>query len=633
MIFRIPVAEPLSWLTINHAGPAVMLDNASLPECPLAALRKALFAKPPTLPAIFQTGDRIIAATAGPLGEPATISPSLPLQRVAVLGSVTIDYLSRAVACGILAEGMAPVVYQAPFGSYIQEILDPTSPLHGFGPDLAVIAPTWRDLVATLPIAASATEADAALDVQVGLFGTLWDRLGANGVKIIQHTQVPPTARYCGIAERLAPAAPANQVRRLNEMLLQAGRGRVHWVDMETLAEEIGARAFGATRFWHTAKLDFDLRWLPDYLKLFRAAWRAANARAKKVLVLDLDNTLWGGVIGDDGADGIAIGPGSAAGETFAEWQSYVKALGERGIVLAVCSKNSPEIAATGFGIPNSVLRREDFAAFECSWADKAGGLKRIAKDLNVGIDSFVFADDNPAECELVRQELPEVAVVHLGDDPGQFIERLDDGRWFDMPHYTTEDLGRAAAYGARAAALAEQSQATDLGGFLRGLEMKGRLYRPEEADIPRVAQLEQKTNQFNVTTRRYAEAAIRGFLTRNDAVVLALRLADRLGDHGLVSTLIAFQEDATLRIDSWLMSCRVFSRSAEPFILRGLIDLARQRGVTRLAGEYLPTPKNDVVADLYERMGFTRADNEGMWSRPVTPSEPHDLVTYIAGG
>ena len=585
-----------------------MLDDPGAPVSPLLDLRQKLLAKPPTLPVIFQTGDRILAAT----GDPAAIG-NLPTQRVAVLGSVTIDYLARAVACGVLAEGVGSVVYQAPFGSYVQEILDPTSPLHSFGPDLVVIAPDWRELIAALPIGASAADVDAALDAKAGLFATLWDRLGAKGVKTIQHALVPPTARYCGIAERLAPAAPANQVRRLNEKLLQAGRGRVHWVDMEALATDIGARNFGATRFWHGAKLDFDQRWLPDYLAPFRAAWRAANARAKKVLVLDLDNTLWGGVIGDDGADGIAIGPGSTTGETFAEWQTYVKALGERGVVLAVCSKNSPEIAATGFANPHSVLRRADFAAFECSWNDKVGGLRGIARDLNLGIDSFVFPDDNPAECVLVRQELAEVAVVHLGDDPGEFIEKLDAGHWFDLPYYTSEDLGRASAYNARAAALAEQSQATDLGGFLGGLEMKGRLYRPEEADIPRVAQLEQKTNQFNLTTRRYAEAAIRDFLTRNDAIVLAFRLADRLGDHGLVSTLIALQENETLRIDSWLMSCRVFSRSAEQFILRGLIDLARQRGVTRLAGKYLPTPKNDVVADLYERMGFSLAAGDAL--------------------
>lgn len=600
-----------------------MLDQPIAPVFSLADLRQKLLSKPPTLPAIFQTGERILSATAGQ-------SATLPRQRVAVLGNVTIDYLSRAVACAILAEGVAPTLYQAPFGTYVQEILDPGSPLHGFGPELAVIAPTWRDLLAPLPVGAPAAEVDAALDAKVSLFATLWDRLAAKNVKILQHVLVPPSPRYCGMAERLAPAAPVNQVRRLNEKLFEAGRGLVHWVDMEALAAEIGGRQFGAARFWHAAKLDFDQRWLPDYLPLFRAAWRAANARAKKVLVLDLDNTLWGGVIGDDGPEGIAIGPGSTEGEAFAEWQAYVKGLGERGIVLAVCSKNSPEIAATGFTNAHSVLKREDFAAFECSWNDKAGGLQRIAKGLNLGIDTFVFADDNPAECELVRQALPEVAVVHLGTDPTQFIELLDAGRWLDLPHYTAEDLGRAASYAARAAALAEQSQATDIGGFLTGLDMKGRLYRPEEADIARVAQLEQKTNQFNVTTRRYSEAAIRDFMARNDTIVLAFRLSDRLGDHGLVSTLIARQEDDALRIDSWLMSCRVFSRSAEQFILRGLIDLARERGVKRLAGEYLPTPKNDVVADLYERMGFARAEGEALWERPIGHADPDDLETYI---
>lgn len=247
---------------------------------------------------------------------------------------------------------------------------------------------------------------------------------------------------------------------------------------------------------------------------------------------------------------------------------------------------------------------------------------------LELGIDSFVFADDNPAECDLVRQALPEVAVVHLGSDPAQFIDIFDAGHWLDLQAYTTEDLGRTASYAARAAARAEQVEATDIGGYLAGLAMRGRLYVPEEADIARVAQLEQKTNQFNVTTRRYSEAAIRDFLARDDVVVLAFRLADRFGDHGLVSTLIALHEGDTLRIDSWLMSCRVFSRSAEQYVLRGLLALARGRGVKRLLGEYLPTPKNDVVAALYPRLGFVAAD-PAFFVREVGAGDD-DLVTYI---
>jgi FkbH-like protein len=602
-----------------------MLDNPTAAPSLLAELRQTLNAKPPTLPVIFQTGERIAEAA----NDPALLPTDTKTQRVAVLGAITIDYLRRAVACAFLQEGVFPILYQAPYGSYVQEVLDPGSPLHSFAPELVVFATHWRDMVTPLPIAATAEEVEAVLDSKVGLFRGLWNQCIGKGAKIIQHMLVPPPQRYCGVAERLAPAAPANQIRRLNEKLLQAGRGLVHWIDLEALSNELGSRRFSPAKFYYSAKLDFDQRWLPDYLPSFRAAWRAANARAKKVLVLDLDNTLWGGVIGDDGVEGIALGSASAAGEAFEDWQRYLKGLSDRGVVLAVCSKNTPETAATGLTHASSVLKREDFAAFECSWNDKAGGLKRIAKDLNLGIDSFVFADDNPAECDLVRQELPEVAVVHLGTDPSQFIDIFDAGHWLDMQAYTTEDLGRAAAYTARAAALAEQSEATDIGSYLAGLAMKGRLYVPDEPDIGRVAQLEQKTNQFNVTTRRYSEAAIREFLGRDDAIVLAFRLADRFGDHGLVSTLIAFHQGDTLRIDSWLMSCRVFSRSAEQYILRGLLQMAQERGAKRLMGEYLPTPKNDVVADVYTRMGFTAADG-AFFVRDVDAGNA-DLVTYIA--
>jgi FkbH-like protein len=568
---------------------------------------------------IVQCADRLAAMP----------SPATPSQRIAVAGTVTLDYLRSAIACAVSAEGVFPVIYQAPFGSLVQEILDPASALHGFAPELVVLAASHRDLIAPLPIGASPAEVEAALQPTIELYRKLWCTLAGANIRIIQHTLVPPPNRYRGLAERVAPAAPTNQVRRLNELLLAAGRGLVHFLDLERIASEIGSRRWSATRFHYSAKLDFDPRWLPDYLAPFRAAWRAANARAKKVLVLDLDNTLWGGVIGDDGVAGLVLGPGSAAGEAFEDWQRYIKGLAERGVVLAVCSKNAPEIAVGGFTHANAVLQRVDFAAFECSWSDKPGALRRIAKSLNLGLDAFVFADDNAAECELVRQELPEIAVVHLGTDPAQFVELLDAGCWFDLPAYTTEDLGRAAAYSARAAAIAEQVEATDIDAYLASLGMKGRLYRPDEVDIARVAQLEHKTNQFNVTTRRYSEAQIRCLLTTNDAMILVFRLSDRFGDHGLVSTLVAVHEGNAMRIDSWLMSCRVFARSAEQFILRGLIDGARARGATSLIGEYLPTAKNRVVAELYPKLGFARTD-AAFFTRDLAASTA-DLVTHIA--
>jgi FkbH-like protein len=607
-----------------------MLDQPSLPAPLLTELRHHLSAGPPTLAGIMQTGAHIAAAA------PLSV-PDQPTQRIAVLGAVTLDHVSRAIVCAVVQEGVFPLLHQAPFGAYVQETLDPGSALHGFAPEIAVIAPDWRDLITALPMDAPAEAVDAALAPQVALFRSVWSALAAGGARILQHVLVPPAERYCGIAERLAPAAPDNQVRRLNERLLDAGRGQVHWIDLERLAAEIGTRRWSAPRFWHAARLDFDPRWLPDYMQAFRGAWRAANARTRKALVLDLDNTLWGGVIGDDGVAGIALGPGSAAGEAFASWQRTVKGLAARGVVLAVCSKNAPEVAATGFTHPASVLRREDFAAFDCAWTDKAGGLRRIARQLNLGLDSLVFADDNPAECALVARDLPEVAVVPLGADPARFPELLDAGHWFDLPCYTPEDLGRTAAYAARQQAAEAQAQGqaqgqadgTDIGAYLAGLAMNGRVYRPTAADIPRMAQLEQKTNQFNLTTRRYTAAALQDLLGRPYAIVLALRLADRFGDHGLVSTLIAIQEGGALRIDSWLMSCRVFARSAEPLMLRALIDMAPARGITRLVGEYRPTARNAVVAGLYPRLGF-HPEADGRFVRAVAAGSD-DLVTWIA--
>lgn len=601
-----------------------MLDSPVLGQDVLAALRDRLGSASPNLPTIFQAGDLIAEATA----DPATLPPGIPTQRIAVTGAVTIDYLRRAVACAVVREGVLPVLYQGLYGAYVQEILDPGSALNAFAPELVVIATHWRDLVVEVPIGASRAEVDSALAPKCQLFATLWQRLAGQGAKVIQHLPAPPPHRYRGVADRLAPASPANQIARLTDMLLEAGRGLVTWVDMAALAIETGSRRFAPAKFYYAAKLEHDQKFLPDYLPAFQAAWRSAHARAKKVLVLDLDNTLWGGVIGDDGVDGIKLGADSPSGEAFAAWQAYVKALGERGIILAVCSKNDPAIAETGFAHPDAALKRADFAAFECSWGDKANGLRRIAASLNVGLDSFVFCDDNPAECDLVRQELPEVTVICMGADPASFIDLFDAGHWFDADGYTQEDLGRSAAYAARAAALADRDQATDLGGYLAGLGMTATIGRPAEADIARVAQLELKTNQFNTTTSRYSEAQIRGFLDREDAVVLAFRLSDRFGDHGLTSTLIAVREGDALRIASWLMSCRVFSRTAEAFIMRELQEIAASMGVRRMIADYRPTAKNAVVADLYPRLGFAELAS-GLFGRSVDRGTG-DLVTYI---
>jgi FkbH-like protein len=593
-------------------------------ENPLIGEARALAAGEIALPELFALGGRILKATP-PEG--------VPVQRVAVLGALTTDLLARAVAVGVAQEGVFPVLYQAPFGAYVQEVLDPASGLQRFRPDLVLLAPDARELVDALPLDADAEAVQAAIARKVALFEQLWAALAAlPDCRVLQHGLVPPAPRYTGMAERLAPASPANQVRALNDALFAAGRGRVHFVDLDRLAAELGLARWANERMFHSAKLSFDPDCLPAWLPVFRAAWRNACARPKKVLVLDLDNTLWGGVIGDDGVEGIVLGPGSARGEAFHAWGGYVAALRARGVVLAVCSKNAPEIAASAFAHAHAALKREHFAAFECSWEDKARGLRRIAAELNLGIDSFVFADDNAAECELVRRELPDVSVVHLGTEPGLFIAKLEAGHWFDMDALTAADLGRAQSYEARRQAAEEAAQSADLGTYLAGLAMRGKLAEAAQAELARLAQMEQKTNQFNVTTRRYEQSALAALMARDDAVVLSFSLADKFADHGLVSSLVAVQEGEAMRIDSWLMSCRVFSRSAEQFMLRGLIAMARARGARTIIGEYRPTAKNGVVADLYERLGFAPA-GEGLFRLDLTGFDPAVLETAIVAG
>lgn len=600
-----------------------MLDRPQVSPPALEAMRAALLEAPPGLAALFDTGERILATD-----PEAARAAGWPVQRIAVAGALTTDFIARAIACGVVMEGVFPLLHQAPFGAYMQEILDPSSALHRFAPDIAVLAPDWRDLVEDLPPGATAAEVADAVAAKAALIRHAWDRLGA--CRILQHTLAPPARLHRGPAERLLPAAAANQVRLLNDTLLAAGAGRVAWIELDALAAETGTRRFAPPRFWHNGRLPFDSKHVPLYLPPFRGAWRSAMGRTKKVLALDLDNTLWGGVIGDDGVEGIALGPATPTGEAFAEWQGYIRDLRARGVVLAACSKNDPAIAATGFAHPQTVLARSDFAGFECSWNDKAQGLRNLAQALNLGLDSFVFCDDNPAECDLVRCVLPEVAVVHLGTDPTRFIDLLDAGHWFDQQALTGEDLGRAGMYAARAEALATQAAAPDIGAYLRGLKMTGSAFRPAPADMERVAQLEMKTNQFNVTTRRYAPADLAAFMARPDVEVLAFRLSDRFGDHGLTSTLVAVQEGDALRIDSWLMSCRIFARTAEQFILRRLEAIAQARGAARIVGEYRPTAKNAVVADLFPRLGFAPADDPAFFSRPVPGPA---LETAIADG
>jgi FkbH-like protein len=453
------------------------------------------------------------------------------------------------------------------------------------------------------------------------------------GATVVQQSCIHTGEPLFGNLDGLVPGAPRAVVDRLNQAMRDAAaREGVLVLDLAHWAERHGRDAWFDPVRWHYAKQLVAPGAAVFYGDLVGRVLAALRGRSSKCLVLDLDNTLWGGVIGDDGLDGIVLGQGNAAGEAFIAFQSYVKRLSERGVILAVCSKNDPAIAEHAFRQhPEMVLKRDDIAAFVANWQDKPSNLREIARALNIGLDSLVFFDDNPAEREIVRQNLPEVAVPEAPAEVTGFSRCVAEGGWFEAVSFTTDDQQRGQQYLANQQRDAASSSATNMADFLASLEMRMLAAPFNRIDLPRIAQLTGKTNQFNVTTRRYSQEQLAAFGADPKAVALSFRLIDRFGDNGLICVLIALPDpadSATLRIDTWLMSCRVLGRQVEQEVINQLCQVARERGFARLIGEYIPTAKNGLVRELYQRVGFERISPEDatatLWSMAVPDDAPY---------
>ncbi|KAA2212157.1 HAD-IIIC family phosphatase [Teichococcus oryzae] len=533
--------------------------------------------------------------------------------RLAILASHTVDHLVPALRVGGLGRRLALNVHVAPYGMYRQVLLGEDAALAGFAPHLILLALDAED--ARIELSPDASEADvaAAVALRTEELRRLWRRARARyGAQVVQQTLVPAEPLLFGSFEALVPAAPYAVTERLNAAIRSAAREEgVLLLDLAWQAARSGlAAGFADPVRWHQAKQLVSPLLAPSYGEALAAICGAVAGTSRKCLVLDLDNTLWGGVIGDDGLEGIRLGQGNATGEAFLAMQRYAAALGRRGVILAVCSKNTAEVAEDAFAHhPEMALKRSDIACFVANWNDKAGNLRHIARTLNIGLDSLVFVDDNPAEREIIRRELPDVAVPELPEDVANYPEVIAAAAYFETASFTADDAVRSRAYALNAERAAALEQATDLPGYLRSLEMTMTAKPVGPAELPRATQLINKTNQFNLTTRRYTAAEAERLAADPAAVMLSLRLRDRFGDNGLISVIIA-RPDAALPpgemlIDTWLMSCRVLGRQVEEATLGILAGQARLRGATALIGEYRPTAKNTMVAGHYEKLGF----------------------------
>lgn len=544
--------------------------------------------------------------------------------KVAVLGSSTTSQLVAMLRLAARAGGVDLELYEAGYGQYRQEVLDPASGMYRFGPDLVVLAVHAGEV--QLP--ALADDPAAAVDAEVARWASLWDAVRAHGgARVIQHGfAVPPEAPFGHLGLRL-PGVRTSMLHALNARLGEAAGDDVALVDCDRLASWIGKAQWFDARYWHLSKQAVSLGATPLLARHLAAVVAAELGLTRKCLVLDLDNTLWGGVVGEDGLAGIALG-GTARGEAFLAFQDHVLALKARGVILAVCSKNNDADAREVFTAhPDMRIRLEDVACFSAGWAPKHEQLRRIAEELDLGLDALVFVDDNPAEREVVRQHLPEVDVLALPPDPAGYVAALAAYPRFEAATFTDEDRRRTEQYRGRAQVREAAATATSLDEFHRSLEMVATVRPLDERDLPRVAQLMGKTNQFNLTTRRHGPAELERFAADPDVVALTLRLRDRFTDHGLVSVLIAVPDGGgeALEVDSWLMSCRVIGRTVEQELLQHLTAEALRRGHRRITATYRPTQKNAMVADLYPRLGFTAepagdGDGEGVtrWAYDV---------------
>lgn len=530
--------------------------------------------------------------------------------RVAVLSSHTSGQLTAALRVAAAAHGLDLVTAESGYRCFEQDILDSSSWLSTFAPDVVVLVPDQREV----RLAEVGEDPAAELAVELQRWRGLWQRLrDRTGSVVVQTSFVPPAVDSLGNHGASHPGGRRHQLRRLNlELAVQAPPG-VHLVDAEMVAFRTGSPAWTDERYWYLSKHAVGLAALPALATAVMDVVAAAIGLARKLVVVDLDNTLWGGVIGEDGLAGIVLG-GGPAGEAFQDLQDFLIALKTRGLVLAVCSKNNPDEARLPFEAhPDMRLTLADFVAFEASWDPKPEVIARLAASLDLGLESVVFVDDNPAEREAVRVALPQVGVVELPDDPQLFRAALADFPGLQTVGITAEDSRRTQAYLARGQAREAAGQAGSREDFLASLQMRGTIEPLLDTNLARVVQLVGKTNQFNLTGRRHGTEAVQRFDADDRSVVWAVRLRDRFDDHGLVGVLIAVphkEDRELLEIDTMVLSCRVLGRTAELSLLAALRQWALDRGFREIVGHFVPSGRNAPAAGALSEAGFKRTSH-----------------------
>lgn len=536
-------------------------------------------------------------------------------KKIAIMSGSTIGEIKNILELFLLNNGIQPTFFEGEYGLFYENIVFDDGSLAAFQPDIIYIHTSWRNLKNLPSQFDSAELCQEKLQAEYTRFEQVWNAAQKFGCPVIQNNFDLPPYRVMGNLDANDPHGRVHFIRNLNQKLAVYANSNPNFYinDLAYLQSLYGIETFSSQTAWYGYKYACSIDCIPYLAQSIANIIKSLFGKNKKILACDLDNTLWGGIIGDDGTEGIVLGNETPAGMAYTEFQTYLKELTGMGILLSVCSKNEEKNAVDGFTRSESVLKREDFVSFKANWNPKHLNLAETAKEINLLPDSFVFADDNPAEREIVRQELPTVSVPEL-TAPEQYIQALDRMGYFEATLLSADDRKRAEMYKQnQERAILEQSFG-NYQDYLKSLEMVCDIGAFSPAHAERITQLINKTNQFNLTTRRYTATEVETVMNDPSYITLFGRLVDKFGDNGIVTAIIGHIQQDTLEIDLWIMSCRTFKRNLEHAMFDQLVAEAKAKGIKKIIGHYYPTAKNLLVNDFYATIGFekTQEDAQG---------------------
>lgn len=532
--------------------------------------------------------------------------------RLSLIGDTATQFLATAIKGMGVERGYNIDLFEAEYNQVERQFMDPTSDLYEFDADIIVVFQSTHKLGehhSMLP----AEQQIALADDRLGFIASICENPLLANKKIIyfNYPEIEDTV-FGSYANKVASSF-SYQIRKLNYELMNLAQQypNLFICDIAGLQNKLGRDVMFTTNVYVSTEMVLSIESLPYVASRVMDIVCAIKGQFKKCLILDLDNTMWGGVIGDDGLEGIQLGHGLGIGKAFTEFQMWIKKLKQRGIIICVASKNNEETAKEPFEKhPDMILRLDDIAVFLANWETKVDNIRTIQSILNIGFDSMVFLDDNPFERNMVRENIPGITVPELPEDPGDYLEHLYSLNLFETASYSNADKDRTKQYQVEAKRVSLSKTFTNEADFLKSLNMVSIVTGFTKFNTPRVAQLSQRSNQFNLRTIRYTEADITTMAENPDIIDLSFTLEDKFGDNGLIAVVIMKKQDNdTLFVDTWFMSCRVLKRGMENFTLNTMVERAQKAGYKKIIGEFLPTPKNKMVENHYVNLGFTQME------------------------